>query len=53
MCDEAVLPVRSNVESRHGPFDVRVFGCVVRGEVIENSDVDFLVSAANETSHFE
>ncbi|PSN20153.1 DNA polymerase subunit beta [filamentous cyanobacterium CCP5] len=28
---------------KHGAFNVRVFGSVVRGEVTEESDIDFLV----------
>jgi uncharacterized protein len=31
------------VASRHGAFNVRVFGSVARGEETENSDIDLLV----------
>jgi len=31
------------VAQRHGAFNVRVFGSVVRGEASDRSDVDFLV----------
>ena len=31
------------IAARHGAYNVRVFGSVVRGEVNEGSDVDFLV----------
>jgi uncharacterized protein len=50
LCDEEVLPVRSNVESRYGAYDVHVFGCVARGEAAESSDVDLLVSTTDSTS---
>jgi predicted nucleotidyltransferase len=29
--------------AKHGAFNVRVFGSVVRGEATEDSDVDFLI----------
>lgn len=35
---------------RHGARDVRVFGSVARGEATEASDIDLLVSAAEQTS---
>ncbi len=35
---------------RHGAQNVRVFGSVVRGEASEESDVDLLVDAGEETS---
>ena len=31
------------IGAKHGAFNVRVFGSVVRGETTEHSDVDFLV----------
>jgi len=34
----------------HGARDVRVFGSVARGEATENSDIDLLVSAGEDTS---
>lgn len=36
---EAIL----KLAEKHGAFNVRVFGSVVRGEATETSDVDFLV----------
>ena len=38
------------IAARHGVRDVRVFGSVARGEATENSDIDLLVSAGEETS---
>ena len=38
------------IAERHGARDVRVFGSVARGEATEHSDIDLLVSAAEETS---
>ena len=38
------------IAERHGARDVRVFGSVARGEATENSDIDLLVSAGEETS---
>jgi predicted nucleotidyltransferase len=32
------------IASKHGAFNVRVFGSVARGEETENSDVDFLIN---------
>ena len=31
------------IASKHGAFNVRVFGSVVRGEATQNSDIDFLI----------
>ena len=31
------------IAAKHGAFNVRVFGSVVRGEADEKSDIDFLV----------
>ncbi|MCA2708489.1 MAG: nucleotidyltransferase family protein [Microcystis sp. M015S2] len=31
------------IATKHGAFNVRVFGSVARGEETENSDVDFLI----------
>ena len=31
------------IAAKHGAYNVRVFGSVVRGEASENSDIDFLV----------
>jgi uncharacterized protein len=38
------------IAERHGVRDVRVFGSVARGDATENSDIDLLVSAGEETS---
>jgi hypothetical protein len=38
------------IVSRHGAHHVRVFGSVVRGEVGEDSDVDFLVKLDDDRS---
>ncbi len=38
------------IAERHGARDVRVFGSVARGEATDNSDIDLLVSAGEETS---
>ena len=35
---------------RHGARNVRLFGSVARGEANEESDIDFLVDAGEETS---
>ena len=39
-----------HVAARHGAHHVRVFGSVVRGEVGEDSDVDFLVQLDRDRS---
>lgn len=36
--------------ARHGAKDVRVFGSAARGEATPQSDIDLLVSTAEETS---
>jgi len=38
------------IAERYGARDVRVFGSVARGEATENSDIDLLVSAGEDTS---
>jgi hypothetical protein len=38
------------IATRHGAYNVRIFGSVARGEADEQSDVDILVDAAPETS---
>ncbi len=38
------------VASRHGAYNVRVFGSAVRGEVGPDSDIDFLIDAGPTTS---
>jgi predicted nucleotidyltransferase len=32
-----------NIATKHGAFNVRIFGSVARGEETEKSDIDFLV----------
>jgi predicted nucleotidyltransferase len=38
------------ITSRHGAYDVRVFGSIARGEERPDSDVDLLVKRAEATS---
>lgn len=38
------------IASRHGAYDVRVFGSVARGEARPDSDVDLLVPVASQHS---
>jgi predicted nucleotidyltransferase len=38
------------IAAKHGAYNVRIFGSVVRGEADEASDVDILVDAGPETS---
>ena len=38
------------IAAKHGAFDIRVFGSVVRGEERGDSDIDFLVKTADKTS---
>ena len=38
------------IAAKHGAYNVRIFGSVARGEAGPESDVDFLVEAAGETS---
>jgi predicted nucleotidyltransferase len=38
------------ITSRHGAYDVRVFGSIARGEERPDSDVDLLVKRAEKTS---
>jgi uncharacterized protein len=33
----------TEIATKHGAFNVRVFGSVARGEESENSDIDFLI----------
>ena len=39
-----------NIAAQHGAKNIRLFGSVVRGESISESDVDFLVDVGPETS---
>lgn len=32
-----------NIASKHGAYNVRIFGSVARGEANEKSDIDFLI----------
>ena len=41
------------VAERHGAYNVRVFGSVVRGEASPDSDVDFLVDLEPDKSLFD
>ncbi len=38
------------IASKHGAYNVRVFGSVVRGEAGPDSDIDFLIDAGPTTS---
>jgi predicted nucleotidyltransferase len=38
------------VASKHGAFNIRIFGSVVRGEAGADSDIDFLIDAGPTTS---
>ena len=38
------------IAERHGARNIRVFGSIVRGEVTESSDIDFLVDVSDQTS---
>ncbi len=38
------------IAAKHGAFNLRVFGSVVRGEETEDSDIDFLVSTGQKIS---
>jgi predicted nucleotidyltransferase len=40
----------SAIASRHGAYNVRVFGSVARGEAGPDSDVDFLIDVGETTS---
>ena len=39
-----------NIAARHGAYNIRIFGSVVRGEVGPDSDIDFLIDAGPTTS---
>ena len=38
------------IASKHGAFNIRIFGSVVRGEASLDSDIDFLIDAGPTTS---
>jgi predicted nucleotidyltransferase len=42
-----------SIAARHGAYNVRVFGSVVRGEASPDSDVDFLVDLEPDKSLFD
>jgi len=51
--EEDLSEKRSLIEqiaARHGAFNIRVFGSVVRGEATPESDIDFLVDTEPRTS---
>ena len=41
------------IASRHGVFNIRVFGPVARGDATDSSDVDLLVDVENGRSLFD
>jgi predicted nucleotidyltransferase len=41
------------IASRHGVYNIRVFGSVARGEATDSSDVDLLVDVENGRSLFD
>jgi uncharacterized protein len=41
------------IASRHGVFNIRVFGSVARGDATDSSDVDLLVDIENGRSLFD
>ena len=41
------------IASRHGVFNIRLFGSVARGEATDSSDVDLLVDVENGRSLFD
>ncbi len=38
------------IAAKHGAYNIRIFGSVVRGEAGQDSDIDFLVDAGPATS---
>jgi len=38
------------IAAKHGVYNIRIFGSVVRGEAGPDSDIDFLVDAGPATS---
>jgi hypothetical protein len=40
------------IAERHGAYNVRIFGSVVKGDDDENSDIDFLVDVGENRSFF-
>jgi uncharacterized protein len=41
------------IAAKHGAYNIRVFGSVVRGEDLPESDVDFLVDLESDRSLFD
>ncbi len=39
-----------NIAAKHGAYNIRVFGSVVRGEAGPDSDIDFLIDVGPTTS---
>lgn len=39
-----------NIATRHGAYNIRIFGSVVRGQAGPDSDIDFLIDAGPKTS---
>ncbi len=39
-----------NIAARHGAYNIRIFGSVVRGEAGPDSDIDFLIDVGPATS---
>jgi predicted nucleotidyltransferase len=39
-----------NIAARHGAYNIRIFGSVIRDEAVPDSDVDFLIDAGPTTS---
>lgn len=39
-----------NIAEKHGAYNIRIFGSVVRGEAGPDSDIDFLIDAGPATS---
>ena len=50
---QQILEKRSEIfaiAARHGAYNIRIFGSVVRGEERADSDIDFLIDAGPNTS---
>ena len=39
-----------NIAAKHGAYNIRIFGSVVRGEAGPDSDIDFLIDTGSTTS---
>jgi predicted nucleotidyltransferase len=39
-----------NIAAKHGAYNIRIFGSVVRGEAGPDSDIDFLIDVGTKTS---